>query len=165
MYFPKFLWSNHNISIWSDLVVGKCDRLITIEKQEGIDNKIALLGNLQLVACSWNKGAILPVSIILLIVLLFFLWPGPWGGAFQLENGQNRSHIALSLKIESHQRSHPQIATHMMVLYRTWANNLGSKRPNWNNVFVRVFCKVIAGKGLKTLTIIKLKDPLTTTRL
>ena len=48
-------------------------------------------------------------------------------GSLLLEYGLIRSHITLSQKSESHQRS----PSHM-VPYRTYANDLGVKRPNLN---------------------------------
>ena len=70
-------------------------------------------------------------------------------GVFQLENG----HFTHSQRSESHPRPRSHFATLMMVLYRKWENDLGTKWPNWNTYFARNYCKVIARKGLKFLAL------------
>ena len=72
------------------------------------------------------------------------------GGSFIWKFG-NCSHFSLSQKGENHHRSCFHIATHMMVLYRSWANIFGTKLSKWNTKFARTFCEVIARKGLKFL--------------
>ena len=71
-------------------------------------------------------------------------------GGLSIKNGQNRSHFTFSQRSESHHRSRSHFATPMMVLYRKWANDLGTKLPNWNTNFARDYCEVIARKGLKS---------------
>ena len=66
-----------------------------------------------------------------------------------IRNSQN--HFTLSQKRESHHRSCSHFPTPMTVLYKKWANDLGTRWPNWNTNFVRNYCEVIVRKGLKFL--------------
>ena len=80
--------------------------------------------------------------------------PGQWDKSHQ--GGLSMVKIVLTShfhkKSESHHRSRSHFTTPMMMLYRNWANDLGTKWPNWNTNFARNCCEVIARKGLKFLT-------------
>ena len=58
-------------------------------------------------------------------------------GVFQLETVKIVLTSHFHKKSESHHRSRSHFATPMMVLYRKWANDLGTKWPNWNTNFAR----------------------------
>ena len=72
-------------------------------------------------------------------------------GGHSIRNGQNRSRFTFSQKRESHHRSRSHFATPMMVIYRKWTNDMGTKWPNWNTNFARNYCEVIVRKGPKFL--------------
>ena len=80
-------------------------------------------------------------------------------GDLSIRNSQNRSHFTLSQKRENHHRSRSHFPTPMTVLYKKWANDLGTKWPNWSTNFVRNYCEVIVRKGLKFLATLSLEDP------
>ena len=63
------------------------------------------------------------------------------GGLSIRNDGQNRSHFTISQRSESHHRSRSHFATSMMVLHRKWANDLGTKLPNWKTNFARNYCE------------------------